>query len=250
MKRYNIVVLILIVLLLPYSCRKKARAPEAKILGTLAVDLNANKIVVRKKETLIGNMILDAFKSDLENRGKAVDFFIFNGGDIRFSETNRPTGIYEAGDFTTAMVDEMLPFGNTNVIVKMTGIQLKEVFERSLAQYPLDHGAFLQVSKELQIVVDTTKAPQVLDINSTTIVSPGQRIVSIKVNSIAIDSLKEYRVGTSNYLVEGNDGYVTFKYIPNELKEYIGEDQANALKEYVILKTPMSPKLEGRIIFQ
>lgn len=250
MKRCDIVIFILGLMLFAGSCKRKDRSPHSDVLGTLVVDLNANKTVVRKKEALIGNMILDAFKSDLENRDKPVDFFIFNGGDIRFSETKRPTGIYEAGNFTSEMVDEMLPFGNTNVIVKMTGIQLKEVFERSLAQYPLDQGAFLQVSKELQIVVDTTQAPQVLDINNATIVSPGKRIVSIKFNTIPIDSLKEYRVGTSNYIAEGNDGYVTFKSIPNELKEYIGEDQANALKEYVITKTPVIPILEGRIVFQ
>lgn len=250
MKSCFIVVVFLGLLLLLGSCQKRDRSPQPKVLGTLAINLDANKMVVRKKEALIGNFILDAFKNDLENRNKPVDFFIFNGGDIRFSETKRPNGIYEAGDFTSAMADEMLPFGNTNVIVKMTGKQLKEVFERSLAQYPLAKGPFLQVSKELQIVIDTTQSPQVLDINNTTIVSRGARIVSIKFNSSVIDSLQEYRVGTSNYLADGNDGYVTFKSIPNELKEYIGEDQANALKEYVITKMPVSPKLEGRIVFQ
>ncbi|MDF2452067.1 MAG: 5-Nucleotidase protein [Bacteroidota bacterium] len=250
MKGYYIVVLIFGALLLNGSCRKRDRSPQANVLGTLSVDLDANRAVVRKKEALMGNMIIDAFKDDLENKGKPVDFVISNGGGMRFSETKRPNGIYGAGDFTAEMVDEMLPFGNTLAIVRMTGKQLKEVFERSLAQYPLTQGAFLQVSKELQIVIDTTQSPQVLDINNASIVSPGNRIVSIKYNSISIDSLKEYRVGTSNFIAEGNDGYVTFKTIPNELKEYIGEDQANALKEYVITKTPISPKLEGRIVFQ
>jgi 2',3'-cyclic-nucleotide 2'-phosphodiesterase (5'-nucleotidase family) len=250
MRRYYIIVLILGLLLFFDSCRKRDRSPQAHVLGALLVDLDANKTVVRKREALMGNMILDAFKNDMENRNKPVDFFISNGGGMRFSETKRPNGIYKAGDFTSEMVDEMLPFGNTNAIVTMTGSQLKEVFERSLAQYPLAQGAFLQVSKELQIVIDTTQAPQILDVNNETIVSPGKRIVSIKYNTISIDSLKEYRVGTVNFLAEGNDGYVTFKSIPNELKEYIDEDQANALKEYVINKTPINPKLEGRIVFQ
>lgn len=248
--RYIIAVLFLGSLFLLGSCQKRDRSPQPKVIGTLLVDLNANKIVVRKKESLIGNMILDALKNDLENKSKPVDFFIANGGGIRFSETKRPNGIYAAGDFTAEMADEMLPFGSTNVIVKMTGRQLKEVFERSLAQYPLPQGPFLQVSKELQIVVDTTRSPQVLDITNSTIVSRGSRIISIKINSVSIDSLKEYRVGTSSYLAEGNDGYVTFKSISNELKEYIGEDQANALKEYVITNTPINPIIEGRIVFQ
>jgi len=250
MKRFCIVVFILSTVLLLSSCRKKDRSHQANVLGTLLVDLDASKTVVRKREALMGNMILDAFKNDLENRNKPVDFFISNGGGMRFSETKRPNGIYKAGDFTAEMVEEMLPFGNTNAIVTMTGSQLKEVFERSLAQYPLAQGAFLQVSRELQIVVDTTKSPQILDVNNETIVSAGARIVSIKYNAVPIDSLKEYRVGTSNFIAEGNDGYVTFKSIPNELKEFIDEDQANALKEYVITKTPINPKIEGRIVFQ
>lgn len=250
MKGCYIVSFILSLFLLFGSCQKRDRSPEEKVLGTLSVDLDANKNVVRKKESLIGNFILDAFKEDLENRNKAVDFFIFNGGDIRFNETKRPNGIYAAGVITSEIIEEMLPFGNTNVVVKMTGAQLKEVFERSLAQYPLAQGPFLHVSKELQVVVDTTKSPQVLDINNTSIVTHGNRIVSIKFNSVLIDSIQEYRVGTSNYLAEGNDGYVTFKTIPNELKEYIGEDQANAVKEYIITNSPINPRIEGRIVFQ
>lgn len=232
------------------SCVKKDHSPQTISIGTLAVDLDANKTLIRKREALFGNMILDALKQDLDNRNKSVDCFIFNAGDMRFNSSKRPDGIYRVGKFTSEMVDEMLPFGNTNVIVIMTGIQLKQAFERSIAQYPLALGPFLQVSKELQIVIDTTKAPQVLDANNATIVSQGSRIISIKINNVLIDSLTEYRVGTSNYIAEGNDGYVTFKNIPMELKENIGEDQANALKEYVIINSPISPKLEGRILFQ
>lgn len=250
MKIIRILILLLSSMLIHNSCAKKNRTPQPKVIGTLIVDLDANKNVVRKKEALIGNLILDAMKKDLDDRNKNVDCFIFNGGDMRFSATKRPNGIYPAGDFTVEMVDEMLPFGNTNVIVKITGKQLKEVLERSVAQYPLAQGPFLQVSREMQVIIDTTKAPQTLDVNSTTIVSHGARITSIKINNIPIDSLTEYFVGTSNYIAEGNDGYVTFKNIPEELKENIGEDQANALKEFVITNSRIEPKLEGRLIFQ
>lgn len=250
MKPFRIVIVIMSILFMCNACTKKNRKPQPKVIGTLLVDLDANKNVVRKKEALFGNMILDAMKSDLDNRNKKIDCFVFNGGDMRFSASNRPSGIYKAGDFTADMVDEMLPFGNTNVIVKVTGAQLKEIFERSVAQYPLAQGPFLQVSKELQIVIDTTKAPQTLDVNNTTIVVRGSRIISVKINNVPIDSLAEYMVGTSNYLAEGNDGYVTFKNIPQELKENIGEDQANALTEYVISNSRIEPKLEGRILFQ
>jgi len=232
------------------ACQKKHREPSPTVLGTLAVDLDANEGTVRKHEALIGNLIADAYKKDVERRNIVVDFAMVNSGSIRYSSSKRPSGIYPAGVFTAEMADEMLPFGNTNVIIKITGKQLKEILERSVAQYPLAKGPFMQFSKELSVVVDTTQIPQILNIDNSAIVSHGKRIVSIKINNIMCDSLKEYSVIASDFIVEGNDGYVTFKSIPSVLKQYIGEDQANALKEYIITNTPIEPKKEGRIIFQ
>lgn len=232
------------------SCQRKKRSPEPDIIGTLVVDLDAKEFVVRKREALIGNMIADAIKMDYENKGKAVDFTLVNGGSIRFSTSKRPDGIYIAGNFTTEMVNEMLPFGNTNVIVKITGKQLKEVFERSAARYPLAKGNFMQLSKEVKVLIDTTQAAQVLNIDETAIVSHGSRIVSIKINNVEYDNLALYSVGVSDFTAEGNDGYTTLRKLSGSLKEYTGEDMANVLKEYVIINSVIEPKLEGRILFQ
>ena len=34
------------------------------------------------------------------------------------------------------------------------------------------------------------------------------------------------------------------------LKKYFGDNQSSALKDYVLLNSPIEPKLEGRIIFK
>ncbi len=232
------------------SCKRKNRQPEPNVIGRLVVDVDASTNVVRKREAKIGNMIADAIKSDFEERNKIVDFALVNGGGIRFSSTKRADGIYKAGDFTSDMADEMLPFGNTNVIVTVTGTQLKEIFERSVARYPVAKGNFMQLSKEVRITVDTTKTAQVLNIDETAIITQGSRILSIKINNVEFDSLAVYNVGVPDFIADGNDGYATLRKLSASLKEYIGEDIANILKEYVIINSVLEPKLEGRIIFQ
>lgn len=232
------------------SCKRKTRAPESKVIGKLMVDLDANEYIVRKREALIGNMVADAIKSEYDSKNKSVHFILVNGGGIRFSASKREDGIYKAGDFTADMADEMLPFGNTYVTVTLTGKQLKEVFERSVAQYPLAKGNFMQLSKEVKIVVDTTQPAQVLNIDETAIVSHGSRIISIKINNVDFDNLTLYKVGVPDFIADGNDGYTTMRKLAGSLKEYSGEDMANVLKEYVIITSVIEPKLEGRITFQ
>ncbi len=52
---------------------------------------------------------------------------VANGGGIRGDK------IYSKGEITSATLQEMHPFGNTIVIVKLTGAQLKQVLERGAA---------------------------------------------------------------------------------------------------------------------
>lgn len=236
------------------SCCKKDDLGPSEIVGEITVDLDANKSLVRTKETLIGNMICDGIKKEMDRRGEVVDFAIMNGGNIRFDASKRPNGIYKAGIFTSDMIDEMLPFGNANVIVKVTGKELKSIFERSVAQLPLTKGPFLQVSKELKIIIDTTKAPQVINelVNPTVIVNQGSRIISIKINNVEYDSLATYILVVNDFLAEqeDNDGYVTFRDIAADKKENLGDAQTDVIKQYIKLNTPIAPVMEGRIIYQ
>ena len=65
-------------------CKEDIKKPIS--LGEIKVDLDASESNVRTKETLIGNMICDAVKSDAESKGKAVSFAVMNGGGIRWYE--------------------------------------------------------------------------------------------------------------------------------------------------------------------
>lgn len=237
------------------SCCKETNPPPSDILGQITVDLDANKSLLRTKETLIGNMICDGIKKEMDLRGEVVDFVVINGGAIRFNSSTRPSGIYPSGIFTSDMLDEMLPFNNANVIVKVTGKELKSIFERSVAVLPLTSpGSFLQVSKELKITIDTTNAPQVINelVDPPIIVTPGSRIISIKINNVEYDSLATYTLVIGDFIAEQteNDGYVTFRNISADKKENLGDNQADAVKNYIKLNAPITPHIEGRIIYQ
>lgn len=237
------------------SCCKNDDLSPSEVLGVITVDLDANSNLVRTKETLIGNMICDGIKKELTRRGEVIDFVIMNGGAIRFNSSQRPNGIYPAGVITSDMVDEMLPFENANVIVKVTGKELKNIFERSVALYPLTNaGPFLQISQELKITIDTTKAPQVINelVSPPVIVSPGNRITSIIINNIGYDSLATYTLVVNEFIAEqtDNDGYVTFRNISADRKENLGDTQAETVKQYIKRNTPITPVIGGKIIYQ
>jgi 5'-nucleotidase / UDP-sugar diphosphatase len=250
MKTKILIYIIFLVIAGLSSCRKDEHLPEPTALGTVTVNLNAKERIVRKTEALIGNLCSDAIKENVESKGKIIDFAVENGGSIRYNKTTRSNGIYPAGIITAEMVDEMLPFGDATVIVRLTGKELKDVFERSVAQYSLSKGPFLQLSKGVQVTIDTNQSPQVININETAIVSRGNRIRSVKIRTFEIDSNTVYSVAFPSFMAEGNDGYVTLKNIASELKDNLEENQANALKEYIILHSPVTPVIEDRMVFQ
>ncbi|MCE3278564.1 MAG: 5-Nucleotidase protein [Bacteroidetes bacterium] len=240
----------ILLLLLADACRKDEHLPEPTALGTVTVDMDARENVIRKKESVIGNLICDAIFNNVVSKGKLIDCAVVNAGSIRYSASKRPNGIYPSGIITAEMIDEMLPFGDPTVLIKLNGKDLKSVFERSVAQYPLTKGPFLQLSKELEITIDTNQSPQVINIEGTVIISPGNRITSVKIQEAMLDSNTVYTVAFPAFIADGNDGYVTLKNISSSMKENLQENQSNAIKEYIILNTPVTPLIENRIKFQ
>lgn len=250
MKKYGCY---LIVFLLIFSCRKKEDKLESSvIIGELEVDLNANENHIRTQEALIGNFICDAIKVQLEDKEELCDFVMINAGAIRFDVEKRSSGIYTKGPFTSEMVDEMLPFSD-NFLVKVTliGSELKQILERSVAQLPLDKGAFMQFSSSISITVDPTQQAQIIDetVSPPQLVSEGNRIVSVQINGEELQLSKEYTLVTLDYIAKGNDGYVTFLSIPEEKTKSYPDLLTNIIRDYVTVNSPINPVISGRINF-
>jgi 2',3'-cyclic-nucleotide 2'-phosphodiesterase (5'-nucleotidase family) len=238
--------------ILTAGCCKDDDSISGSVIGSTTVDLVARNDVVRAQENVLGNLASDAIAADAREKGFTIDFAVINGGSLRFDREKRPEGIYPAGDITSEMIDEILPFGNSSVVVDVTGLQLKEIFERSISEVERLRGQFLNVSTEVKVIYDLSKQAQVLN----TTVSPevvsvaGQRVLSILLNGTEISETSTYKVVFPDFLADGNDGYVTLRNIPADKKKSVEELQVNELRDYVILNSPVSPKLEGRITFQ
>lgn len=136
--------------------------------------------LTRQKEgfgsSSLGNLIGDAM------RGAAkADVALQNKTGIRAE--------LDAGTVTVRSLFEVEPFGNGLVNLKLTGAQLREIFEYA-AQ---DSGLGLEVSGAY--VVYDLKQPQ------------GKRVTSLKVQGRPVEDKKTYTVATNSFLAEGGGQY-------------------------------------------
>lgn len=247
-------IFILILSLFIVSCEREYNVVvNTDEIGYFGVDLDARKEVIRIQESLLGNLLTDALKLYFNDKSKPVDFAVINSGGIRFDDKTRPNGIYLSSvPITIGIVEEILPFPNDMVSVTLTGTQIKEIFEHSVSSLIEPEGKFLQVSNGIQIEVDITRQAEVLNSDKTMIEIQGERIIFVKINGELIDSEKVYKLATTDYIAEGGDGYVTFKNIPAEAKESIGETIKYSLLSYIEKQNNelIIPVLEDRIIIK
>lgn len=217
------------------------------VTGNITLPLDASTDKVRGEETLIGNLVTDSLKAYAENINYQVDFAVQQGGGIRFgaSATN---GVYPSGNIYTDIFSEILPYGNTLTIITISGSDLKNVFEHSVSKLPSKNGCFLQLSKEVQIFVDLTKSTEAVSTNSTLI--PGNRITSIKINGKDYSPTQNYTFATNSYIAGGGDTYLILKNIVGSKNIDTKVDIKEALKWYVKKNSPITPKIENRIVFQ
>ncbi|MCP1198605.1 bifunctional UDP-sugar hydrolase/5'-nucleotidase [Notoacmeibacter sp. MSK16QG-6] len=156
-------------------------------VGTTSIELDSRRASVRGQETAIGSLIADAMKKAVN-----ADIAITNGGGIRGDKT------YPAGTkLTRRDVLTELPFGNRNVLLEMSGAQVKEALENGVSQIEEGAGRFPQVAG-LSFSVD--KAAE-----------PGARVSDVMVNGQPLDESATYKVATNDYMAGGGDGYVVMK---------------------------------------
>ncbi len=223
---------------------------NSETLGTLAVALDTNKPKVRTQEMPVGNLVADAIQQYAFVKGYEVDFVLINGGNLRFDATLHPTGIYQPGSFTKATAKEILPFQNHAMVVTVTGEELKQIMERSVAELPEAKGNFMQVSRELRVVCDPQRQKQVVNSEGTAIITQGQRILSLKINGTEYNPAGTYRLVTTDFNANGGDSYIIFKDIPANRKIDFGEDMVIGLENYVRTTGTVAPEVDGRIVFR
>ncbi|MBN2569668.1 MAG: bifunctional metallophosphatase/5'-nucleotidase [Deltaproteobacteria bacterium] len=227
-----------------------------KPVGVSLTDLDARKDTVRRKESILGNLITDSWIHWFKTKGKHIDVALINGGALRGDR------VYSAGPVTLKDLREIYPFGDMVMEATLTGAELLQVLEISASSIRVkgdecsgdnraQEGGFLQLSR-VRLDIDTTNKPfcAVYDGRDVKrILSKGERIVKAEIleNGVwkPIDRNKEYTVLINSWLANGGDGYYIFRGIEN--KKDTTFSVADLLFLYIKNNSPIDPKLEGRI---
>jgi 5'-nucleotidase len=103
----------------------------------------------------------------------------------------------EGGVVSFGQAQAVLPFGNTLVVMDLTGAQLRRVLEQQWDRPASSDPSILAVSSSLTYDWDSTQPV-------------GRRVANVKVDGKALDDDKAYRVVANNFLAEGGDNIPMF----------------------------------------
>jgi 2',3'-cyclic-nucleotide 2'-phosphodiesterase (5'-nucleotidase family) len=182
----------------------------SKVVGETSVPL----VRYHQRESNIGNFICDTVR---KNTGTDIAFI--NSGAIR---NNIPKG-----RITLEQVFTLLPFDNSLVTMKLTGKQILKILEQNAK---LEHG-ILQVSG-MGIRYDLSEPA-------------GSRVREVYIGRQSLDAEKSYTVTTIDFLAAGGDAFSPFKEGKSIIYRMALRD---VLVSYLEKHSPISPRIEGRII--
>lgn len=227
--------------------RKELEERFSEPIADQPVDMDARKGAIRCAETNLGNLVADAFRWK-----SGAQIGIVNGGGIRGDQ------IYPAGKISYAEINNMMPFGNTLYVGKVTGAELLQVMETSASALIGENdeydeslrtptGGFMQISG-VRVEIDTRKQPRLID-NNGVLREAGDRVTKVEVLQedggwAEVDPEKEYTLATSDWTAGGGDKYVVLKngsFV--SLEQFIMESTA----EYIRHLGEMKADVEGRI---
>ncbi|MEH6435207.1 bifunctional metallophosphatase/5'-nucleotidase [Massilia sp. DD77] len=194
------------------AAKERSRAALARPVAKLGA-----APVLRKNneagESALGGVIADAVLAATRTHGAQIGFM--NEGGIRKD--------LEAGEDKVAsfgQVQAVLPFGNTLVVMDLSGAQLRTLLEQQWARPAASGTSMLQVSRGFTYQWDEQRPV-------------GSRVVpgSLKLDGAAIDDAKTYRVVANNFLAEGGDNFPEFAKGSKRLET--GMLDLDALTEYL-----------------
>lgn len=222
-------------------------------IGVSNVDLDARADVLRKGEANMGDLVADTWM----NRFPETDMALVNSGSIR-GDT-----IYPAGALSYLSVNEILPFRDNIVIVEMTGADIRQSLEISASAIRVAEdgcqdgnraptGGFLQVGG-LRISMDIKQPPFCAVYSgkeATEIIQYGSRITDVQVYQqgvwVQLEQGSTYTVLVNGYIADGGDGHYLFRQ-EGLAKIVTTTVTTDVLADYIVLHTPISPEVDGRI---
>jgi 5'-nucleotidase len=171
----------------------------------------------------MGKVITDAVLAQVKSQGALAAFV--NGGGVRAGLEPGPTSY---GDLI-----QVQPFGNTVVLLDVTGAELKAALEHGVRDLPAHSGGFLHISAGSGYDVDAQKPA-------------GSRISNIVLSGQKVTPEGVYRVALPNFVANGGDAHAELKAARGRRVD-TGIVDLDALIEYFKANSPVSPPTDTRI---
>lgn len=202
-------------------------ALRAQVISRAAVPLNGERNDVRRRETNLANLIADAMLWKTRQAGTTIA--LQNGGGIRAT--------IPAGSITVGQVNEVLPFGNTLVVLELKGSELLAALENGVSQWEQTAGRFLSGVAGIRYTFDMSRPA-------------GSRVTQVQVQTPTgfqpLDPNATYRVVTNNFIAGGGDGFTVLRDAKG-FRVDTGFGDAEVLIEYLRTQPSWEPRLENRI---
>ncbi|AFZ68641.1 bifunctional metallophosphatase/5'-nucleotidase [Deinococcus peraridilitoris] len=181
-------------------------------------------------ESPLGKLIADsqlAATRDAAKGGAVVAFM--NPGGIR---ADLPVAPKADNGVTFGDVFTVQPFGNSLVVLTLTGAQIKTLLEQQFDNSGVTgQTRILQVSNGFAYKFDTTKPKD-------------QRVSDITLNGQPLNPTASYRVTVNSFLADGGDGFTVLREGQSRLG---GELDVDAFQAFIKSNAPVAPSAQDRI---
>ena len=152
----------------------------------------------RTSENILCNLVTDAMR----HYGNA-DVTIMNAGSVR-DDINE-------GDITYQDVINIMPFSNDVIVKKIKGQDILDALEFGVRSLPATTSRFPQVSGitcKIDVSIESTVVVDKDEIFQS--VSGARRVYDVKVNGEDLVLDKDYTIASTNFILDGGDGYSMF----------------------------------------
>ncbi|OEJ39707.1 bifunctional metallophosphatase/5'-nucleotidase [Streptomyces agglomeratus] len=212
-------------------------APIAgKPQGFISADINGRGSTAPEKP--LGDLIADAQLEGLAPADKGgAQIAFMNPGGIRSDLVFKASGSEGDGVVTYGEAFTVQPFTNMMNVVDLTGAQLITALQQQVSGANEASPKILQVSKGFTYTLDMTKTG-----------AARVDVASVKLNGVALDPAKTYRVAMNEFLAGGGDGFPVFKEHKNKL---VGASDLDVFNAYLAQNSsaagPITPPAADRI---
>lgn len=192
--------------------QRDAEPLARRAVGRISADLG--RTPTEAGESHLGNVVADAqWFATRDPQTGGSELALMNPGGLRADLVRDPG----TGSVTYAQLFAAQPFGNTLVVMTLSGRQLRELLEQ---QFPPNQVGFLRVlspSSSLRYSYDLGRPV-------------GQRVFDLQVGGRPVDDLRSYRVTVNSFLASGGDRFGILR----EGRDVVGGPlDVSALEDYL-----------------